>query len=72
MDIGDAFLLQHRYQEAIAAYAKSPTMTAEIWNKMGMANELMSNLHEAIRCYNESLKLNSNDATRTEQPCHAA
>jgi tetratricopeptide (TPR) repeat protein len=60
-DKGDEYLLQHRYQEAVAAYAKSPDMTADIWNKMGMANELMVNLDEAGRCYNESLKLSPND-----------
>lgn len=58
---GDEYLLQHRYQEAVAAYAKAPAMTAEIWNKMGMANELMLNRNEAIRCYDESLKLSPND-----------
>ena len=60
-ETGDRLLLQGRYQAAIAAYAKSPSMTAEIWNKTGMANELMDNLDEAVRCYNESLRLNPND-----------
>jgi tetratricopeptide (TPR) repeat protein len=61
VETGDTLLLEHRYQAAIAAYAKSPSMTAEIWNKIGMANELMVNLDEAVRCYNESLRLNPND-----------
>ena len=61
VETGDSLLLQGRYQAAIAAYAKSPSMTAEIWNKTGMANELMDNLDEAVRCYNESLRLNPND-----------
>jgi tetratricopeptide (TPR) repeat protein len=62
VETGDALLLKHRYQAAIAAYAKSPSMTAGIWNKMGMANELMANLDEAVRCYNESLRLDPNFA----------
>ncbi len=53
--------MERRYQAAIAAYAKSSSMTAQIWNRMGMANELMGNVDEAVRCYNESLRLNPND-----------
>jgi tetratricopeptide (TPR) repeat protein len=36
-------------------------MTAELWNKMGMADEFMANAEQAIRCYKESLRLNPND-----------
>ena len=61
VETGDRLLIERRYQAAIAAYAKSPSMTAAIWNKMGMANELMGSVGEAARCYNESLSLNPND-----------
>lgn len=61
VETGDRLLMERRYQAAIAAYAKSPSMTAAIWNKMGMANELMGSVDEAVRCYNESLRLNPND-----------
>ena len=47
-----------RYQAAIAAYAKAPQMSAAIWNKMGIAYQMMFNAKDAMRCYKESLKLN--------------
>lgn len=61
IEIGDAFAVHNRYEEAVAAYRKSPHMTAEIWNKMGMAYQLMYNYQQAAHCYKESLKLNSGD-----------
>lgn len=61
IEIGDSFAAHHRYEEAIAAYRKSPRMTAQVWNKMGMAYQLMLNTQQAARCYKESLKLNSDD-----------
>jgi Flp pilus assembly protein TadD len=60
-EIGDMVALSGRYETAIKVYAKAPRMTAVIWNKMGMSYEFMLNSHEAIRCYNESLKLNPDD-----------
>ena len=32
-------------------------MTAAIWNKMGIAYQMMFNSKDAMRCYKESLKL---------------
>jgi tetratricopeptide (TPR) repeat protein len=61
VEIGDLIALSGRYETAIRVYAKAPKMTAVIWNKMGMSYELMLNTQEAIRCYNESLKLNPGD-----------
>ncbi len=46
-----------RYQAAIAEYAKAPQMSAAIWNKMGIAYQMMFNAKDATRCYKESLKL---------------
>lgn len=60
--MGDSLLGHQRYQEAIAAYSKSPQMTAVIWNKMGIAYQMMFNDTEASRCYKESLKLNPENA----------
>lgn len=54
---GDSLVGHQRYQAAIEAYSKAPEMTAVIWNKMGIAYQLMLNSHEAMRCYKESLKL---------------
>jgi tetratricopeptide (TPR) repeat protein len=55
--IGDSLSARQRYQAAIAAYAKAPEMTASIWNKMGIAYQMMFNSRDATRCYKESLKL---------------
>lgn len=57
VEIGDSLAFHKRYQEAIAAYARVPHKTASVWNKMGIANQMMFNLNEAVRCYGESLKL---------------
>jgi len=56
-EIGDSLNAHQRYQAAIAAYAKAPEMTAEIWNKMGIDYQMMFNSKDASRCYKESLKL---------------
>lgn len=61
IEIGDMVALSGRYETAIKIYAKAPKITAEIRNKMGMSYEMMFNAQEAIRCYEESLKLNPND-----------
>lgn len=60
--IGDAMLAHQRYQEAISAYKKDPHPSAAIWNKMGIAYELMLDAKDAERCYQESLRLNARDA----------
>ncbi len=56
-EIGDSFEARQRYQAAITAYAKDPHPSAELWNKMGIAYQMMFNLKEATRCYRESIKL---------------
>jgi tetratricopeptide (TPR) repeat protein len=55
--IGDSLIAHQRYQAAIAAYAKAPQMTAALWNKMGIAYQMIFNSKDATRCYKESLKL---------------
>ena len=54
--IGDSLSVRQRYQAAIAAYAKA-SPTAVVWNKMGIAYQMMFDVKDAIRCYNASLKL---------------
>jgi len=54
---GDVLAARQRYQAAIAAYARAPEMTAGLWNKMGIAYQMMFNLKDATRCYSASLKL---------------
>lgn len=60
--IGDAMLAHQRYQETITAYKKDPHPSAAVWNKMGIAYELMLDAKDAERCYEESLRLNARDA----------
>jgi len=60
-DVGDALMIHQRYEAAIAAYNTAKPISADVWNKMGIANQLMFNPHEANRCYRESLRLNPNN-----------
>lgn len=61
-ELGDSLVAHQRYQAAIAAYSKAPEMTATLWNKMGIAYQLLFNPKDATRCYKESLKLDPADA----------
>lgn len=56
--IGDSLMMHQRYQAAIEAYKKAPDTSADIWNKMGIAYQLMLNSEQASRCYQVSLRLN--------------
>jgi tetratricopeptide (TPR) repeat protein len=62
-DLGDSLSGHQRYQAAIAAYAKITDPSAAVWNKMGIAYQMMFNLKDASRCYNASLKLDPRNAT---------
>jgi tetratricopeptide (TPR) repeat protein len=55
--LGDSLMAHHRYQAAIEAYKQSPAMSADVWNKMGISFQMMFNLQDATRCYQESSKL---------------
>ncbi len=59
--LGDSMFARHRYQEAIEQYSKAP-VSAAIWNKMGVAYQMLFNAKDAARCYRESLKLEPRDA----------
>jgi Tfp pilus assembly protein PilF len=60
--LGDSLQGHQRYQAAIAVYAKDPHPSAALWNKMGIAHQMMFNLKDAARCYKESLKLDPRNA----------
>jgi len=60
--LGDSLEARQRYQAAIAAYASDPHPTAAVWNKMGIAYQMMFNLRDATRCYKESLHLDPKNA----------
>jgi tetratricopeptide (TPR) repeat protein len=55
--VGDALMAHQRYQAAIEAYKKAPTDSAAVWNKLGIAYQLMFNLTDAMHCYRTSDKL---------------
>jgi Tfp pilus assembly protein PilF len=60
-DVGDALMARQRYQAAIETYQKASPDSADVWNKMGIAYQLMLSPADASRCYKESLKLNPNN-----------
>jgi tetratricopeptide (TPR) repeat protein len=60
--VGDAQAIHQHYQAAIAAYSKATEFTPALWNKMGIAYQMMFNVKDAIRCYNASLKLDPKNA----------
>ena len=57
-DVGDSFMGHQRYQAAIEAYKKAPPDSYVVWNKMGIAYQMMLNMQDAVRCYQKSLKFN--------------
>jgi len=61
-EFGDSDLARQRYQAAIAAYNKINDKSAAVWNKMGIAYQLMFNYNEALRCYKKSNKLDPKDS----------
>jgi tetratricopeptide (TPR) repeat protein len=56
-DVGDAMMVHQRYQAAIEAYRQASQDAPGVWNKMGIAHQMMFNLQEASRCYQVSLTL---------------
>lgn len=61
-EVGDSLMTHQRYQAAIESYKKAGRGSADVWNKMGIAYQLMFNLEEASRCYQTSLKLDPRNA----------
>ena len=55
--LGDALMAHQRYQAAIEAYKKAPKDNPAVWNKLGIAYQLMFNLDDAMRSYQASYKL---------------
>jgi tetratricopeptide (TPR) repeat protein len=60
-DLGDLFMLHQRFQAAIQSYSKA-TPTSDMWNKMGIAYQMMNGSEAALHCYKESLKLDPKNA----------
>lgn len=60
--IGDSLMAHQRYQAAIEAYKQGAPSSTEVWNKMGVAYQLMFNSEEAERCYAMAMKLDPKNA----------
>jgi tetratricopeptide (TPR) repeat protein len=58
---GDILSARRQYQAAIAAYAKITQPSAAVWNKMGIAYQMLYDPSDAARCYNQSLALDRNE-----------
>ena len=61
-DLGDSMLIKKRYQKAIEAYKNASQSSALVWNKMGIAYQMMYDMKNAARCYRESLRRNPGNA----------
>ena len=55
-------MARQRYQAAIQAYRSSPQKPASLWNKLGVAYQLMFDNRNAERCYKKALKLEPKNA----------
>lgn len=58
---GDLMMIQRRYQAAIEAYRRIPEPSAAVWNRLGIAYQMLYNFKQASRCYQESLRLKPDD-----------
>src|SRR6185369_324852 len=55
--LGDALMAHQRYQAAIDAYKKAPASEPAVWNKLGIAYQLMFDLTDAMQSYQKAHKL---------------
>jgi len=60
-ELGDSFMLHQRFQAAIESYSKAKP-TSILWNKKGIAYQMMNGSDAAMRCYKESLKIDAKNA----------
>jgi tetratricopeptide (TPR) repeat protein len=61
-ELGDTLMAHQRYQAALEGYKKDPHPSAQLWNKMGIAYQLMLDMEDAQRCYERSLKSDPKNA----------
>lgn len=57
-EMGDLYIVRHRYQAAIREFKQVEPHTAAAWNGMGVAYQMLYDTKDAIRCYQESVRLN--------------
>ena len=61
--LGDSLMGHQRYQAAIEAYKQVPPDSADVWNKMGVAYQLLYNVTDAERCYQAAIRLDPHNGT---------
>jgi len=61
--VADSLMAHQRYQAAIEEYRKAPQGSADTWNKMGVAYQLMFDNSQAARCYHNALRIDPKNAT---------
>lgn len=61
-ELGDMLMGHKRYQAAIDAYKNASPDSAVVWNKMGIAYQLLLDEDDAAACYRKSLKLDRRSA----------
>ena len=62
-EMGDSLMARKRYQAAIEAYKKVEPLSAAVWNKMGIAYQLLLDPEDASSCYRRSLRLERRNAS---------
>lgn len=62
-DVGDALMARRRYQAALEAYKQLAKPSAAVWNKMGVAYQMLLDQDDALRCYQASLRLDAKNAS---------
>src|SRR4051794_10268348 len=55
--LGDALMAHQRYQAAIEAYKKATATDPAVWNKLGIAYQLMFDLTDAMQSYQKAHKI---------------
>ncbi len=53
----DILMAREEYHAAIKTYGKVQEPTSDLWNKMGIAYQMLFDFKDAGRCYEESLRL---------------
>ncbi len=61
-EVGDALMTHKQYEAAIHTYKKITPKSADVWNKTGIAYQMMFDNDDALRCYLEAAKLDPSDS----------
>jgi len=56
-ELGDELMSSKQYEAAIHAFNREKHKSADVWNKTGIAYELMFDNPDALRCYMQAIKL---------------